>query len=107
MNEKLEQIIAEEGFAERLVACETAEEAQALFAEKGIELTLDDIKAISNGLANNFDESDELDEDSLDGVAGGAMIRQSALAVIGTVTAVFNKKKFFDKRRLHQAFRRW
>ena len=45
MEEKLTQILMEEGFVEKLIQCETPEEVQSLFAGKGLDLTLEEIRA--------------------------------------------------------------
>ena len=47
MEEKIQAILAEEGFVEKLMDCEEPEQVQALFAEKGVELSLDDVMGIS------------------------------------------------------------
>ena len=107
MEEKLEKVLAEEGFLDALVACETAEDVQALFESKGVALTLEDIQAISRDLSSAFDEGEELGEDFLDAVAGGAMIRRAHLMVSDSIKGHFSKKDFIDKRRLHQTFKRW
>ena len=47
MEEKLEQLLSEEGFVEKLMACETAEQAQALFAERDVDVSLSQLKDLS------------------------------------------------------------
>ena len=102
MEEKIQAILAEEGFVEKLMDCEEPEQVQALFAEKGVELGLDDVMGISKGLKAALDDSDELDEDSLDSVAGGSV----TVAVIGAVvTGVSLVVRHW--RSIKNFFRRW
>ena len=105
MKEKIAELMAKEGFAEKLMECEEPEQVQALFAAEGIELSLDDVKAIGQALNAATAEGDELDEDSLDAVAGG-----SALDYIGPIVdaceAVYKAGRR-AWRALRRFFRRW
>ena len=74
MEEKLEQLLSEEGFVEKLMACETAEQAQALFAERDVDVSLSQLKDLSAQLQIATSQDDELDEEMLDIVAGGATV---------------------------------
>ncbi len=106
MEEKLNQILEEEGFVEKLTECESAADVQKLFASKGVDITLDEVKAIGSALAAEFSDSDEMDEDALDSVAGGAALHRVGL-VSAVIHQVGSKRDFFDKRRLHKPFHRW
>ena len=72
----------DQAFVEQLMAAETAEAAQALFASKDIEFTLEEVKQIGAGLCA-VAAGDELSADDLDAVAGG-----SVLATVATVVSI-------------------
>ena len=105
MQEKIAEIMAKEGFAEKILECEEPEQVQALFKAEGVELTLDDVKAIGVALDAATNEGDELDEDALDSVAGG-----SALDYIGPIVdaceAVYKAGRR-AWRAIRRFFRRW
>ena len=72
MNTKLEKVQAameDREFVARIAAMEEAEEVQQAFAEKGVEFTLEEISYIANQVMNG--NTDELDEEQLEAVAGG------------------------------------
>ena len=70
MEEKIKAAFEKEGFADKLAACETPEEAQKLFASEGIKLSLDEVKALGSALEKKL-EGGEISDDELDSVAGG------------------------------------
>ena len=108
MEEKIKQVMAEEGFVDKMLACEEPEQVQALFASKGIDLSYDEIKAISSGLSTALNDSDELDEDDLDFVAGGAItVTTTVTTVVTTTVTTVTTKKTYDYRTLRRWFRRW
>ena len=101
MNEKVMAVLQQEGFVDKLLELEDPADVQALFKENGIDLTIDEVKAIGRGLNQQFaEEGEELSEDDLDDVAGG-----SAAAIVGAivegVTWVVN-----NSRRIKNFFRR-
>lgn len=71
MDEKFDGLLKSEEFQAKLIACEEPEQVQELFAAEGIDVTLSDVKALAAELRTYMSESDELDEDTLDTVAGG------------------------------------
>ncbi len=102
MEEKIKAVMAEEGFVEKLMECQEPEQVQALFAEKGVELSLDDVMAISKGLSAALEDGEELDEDALDSVAGGSATLAIVGAVVSVVTTVVK-----NWRSIKNWFRRW
>lgn len=68
--EKFMEALQDQEFAEKLLALETAEEAQAMLKEKGIEVSLEDLKAAAAYVGKSA--SGELSEDDLEDVAGGS-----------------------------------
>ena len=107
MEEKIQEVLAKEGFTEKLLACEEPEQVQALFAAEGIELTLDEVKQVGAGLNAALAEGDELDEDSLDSVAGGVAISAVAGAIVTGVTLLAKVPWRRVGRALKRFFSRW
>lgn len=68
---KIGEAFADQSFIKRLSVAQTPEEAQALLSEKGIELSLDDVRRLPDELERMRGNGDELDEDELEDVAGG------------------------------------
>lgn len=66
---KVEEAMKDEAFAQKLFETESAEDAQKLFADKGIEFTLEELKAIAACAQN---EDGELQEEALENVSGGS-----------------------------------
>ena len=67
---KLEEAMRDEAFVAMLGEAVTPEEAQKLFASKGIEFSLEEVKAIAKSLQVKAENS-ELSEDDLEAVSGG------------------------------------
>lgn len=65
MEEKLKKLLEDPSFQEALSKTTSAEEASALLAQHGIQITPDEL------LAALTPPEGELDENTLDGVAGG------------------------------------
>lgn len=102
MQEKINEILNKEGFVDKMLACEEPEQVQALFRAEGVELTLDDVKAVGASLASMASEGDELDEDSLDAVAGGSS--DIASMIVSGLTACV---KAVPWRRIGRSIVRW
>ena len=74
--EKLRAAFADEAFVKELFALEEPEDVQKKLAERGIEMSLDEIKAIPQAFAaaQKQEGGGELSEDDLENVAGGGML---------------------------------
>lgn len=72
MNDKLNILLQDKSFLEKLVSLETDAEVQAFLAENGIELSITQIITIKNGIAAKLGENEELSEDDLKSISGGA-----------------------------------
>ena len=107
MEEKIKEIMAKEGFADKLLACEEPEQVQELFAAEGIELTLEEVKQIGAGLNASLAEGDELDEDALDGVAGGVAVSAIVSGIIVGVQLLAKVPWRRVGNALKRFFRRW
>ena len=72
MNAKTEKITAlmeDREFVAKIAAMEEPEEVQKAFAEQGVDFSLEEINFIANQVMNG--NSEELNEDQLEAVAGG------------------------------------
>ena len=69
----LSEAFADEEFVTALFALDTAEEAQAMLKDKGIEMTLDEVKRLPDAMAMARTGEGELSEDDLEDVAGGSI----------------------------------
>lgn len=68
---KLEQLSRDEAFIHEFLSSETPEAAQAKLEEQGIEISLEEVTAMGQALANT--DSEELNEEQLSNVAGGSV----------------------------------
>lgn len=75
MNEKLNELLQDESFIKNLLSLETDEEVQSFLSENGVDFTLSEIAAIKSGVAARLaGDEEELSDDDLENVAGGADI---------------------------------
>ncbi|MBR1579510.1 MAG: hypothetical protein IJ668_03320 [Selenomonadaceae bacterium] len=70
--EKVKALLADKNFMASALELETPEEVQELFASKGVELSIEDVKALRAAILARLGGDDEMDEDQLEQVAGGA-----------------------------------
>lgn len=69
--QQIQELFSDEAFVTSILEMETPEEVQAALADKGLELSLEEISSIQNTLNTN---EGELSEDELENVAGGIAI---------------------------------
>jgi len=85
--EQRNALLRDEAFCQKLITVKTLEEAQTLFAENGVELTTEEIKALLQVIAKAAkmicDNDGELPEEMLDEVSGGGWSWGGFLAAIG------------------------
>lgn len=93
---KVEEAVKDKAFVEQLLAAETVEDAQTLFASKGVEFTLDEVKQIGAGLKAACSD-EELDAEDLDAVAGGVALA-TVVAVVKIVAGTVTIVNFVGKR---------
>lgn len=83
MNEKINALLNNAAFLEVFVQCETSHSAQKLLADNGVELSDQEVDAIRHGLSlSAIDEDEEIRDDVLENIAGGAAIPMLALYTI-------------------------
>ena len=95
--EKIEQLLQNENFLTELDGKNTPEEAQAVFAGRGVEISINQLMAMK--IAAKQGSGEELDDDELGHVAGGV----SPGHVINTVIDF----KIDTTRRVVNILRRW
>ncbi len=93
---QVETAMQDQTFVNELCHAETAEAAQAVFASRDIDFTLDEVKAIGAGL-NAMGATDELSADALDAVVGGVTLATVA-AVIKIIAGGVTIVNFVGKR---------
>ena len=62
-----------EAFADALFSKKSSEEIQKLFTENGLELTAEELAAVTATILQGTSGNEELSEDALDSVAGGGL----------------------------------
>lgn len=72
MEEKIKKLVEDQAFVQKMLSCQEPEQVQALFADNGVEIPLEDVKALGKALAGMAESDGELSEDDLEGVAGGS-----------------------------------
>ena len=85
--ERIKEVFSDEEFVKEFFSKETPEEAQALLAEKDIDVSVSDLCKLMDMLiakVENPDAEGELDDEALEDVAGGV----AALALVGILAAV-------------------
>lgn len=73
--EKIVELIADKNFAETLFSLDSEEEVVDLFARHDVSLTIEDVRSIQAALSQDINSSEELDEEGLENIAGGASIK--------------------------------
>ena len=68
--DKLKEIFSDEEFVAKVFAIETAEEVQNAIKEKGVELTIEQLKEIQNAMLAQ-ENNEEINDKDLEKVAGG------------------------------------
>lgn len=97
MNEKINALMEDEGFVESILQLETAEEVQKAFADKGVDLTVQDIEAIKDAVIAKTEG--ELSEDDLENVAGGADVGGIITVVVDGILKLGDKIHEWTRRR--------
>lgn len=98
----VKEVLANEEVAMEFFSKETPEEAQAFLKDKGVEISLEEIKEIGAALEKMQDG--ELSEDDLENVAGGGVIRDAYDDIISIGKEIFTRRNMDKVKRW---FRRW
>lgn len=86
--ELAQKALEDKAFVEKLLSMEAPEDVQKAFAEKGVELTLEEVKLMGQMLASEKG-NEELDADQLDAVAGGIALA-TITAIIGGIALIID-----------------
>ena len=98
--EKLAELLKDKAVAEELMRQETIEDAQKFLASKGVDVTDEDLQAIRAEIQKQTSESDELNDDQLENVAGGVAVStvigivSTVISAVPTVVELFKKIKW-------------
>ena len=101
-SETFNKLMANEDFVKEMLAKETAEDVQKIFAENGVELTLEEVDEVAKNIFATETEG-ELDEAALEDVAGGVVITAAtgwaiAKATIAVGGAALGIYKWYKSR---------
>ena len=96
--ERIKEIFSDEEFVKELFGKETPEEAQALLAEKDIDLSVEELVKLKDIIAKKLraaedGKSTELTEADLENVAGGSGPAIAAIAFIAVSAIILLKIK--------------
>lgn len=85
MNNKFIDVLKDEDFANEILEMQTTEEVQKAFKEKGIDITIDDIKIIEE-IINKMVEKNStiLSEEDLENIGGGKTLSEGLKDIIST-----------------------
>ena len=105
--ERIKEIFADEEFVKELFSKETPEEAQALLAEKGIDMSIDELVKLKDLVAAKLQaaengESTELTEEDLADVAGGVAVLFAIMGLVVVGVGMMMAIPYIDFER-----RRW
>lgn len=86
--ELAQKALEDKAFVEKLLSLEEPEDVQKAYAEKGVELSLEEVKLMGQMLASDK-TGDELNVEQLDAVAGGIALA-TITAIIGGITLIID-----------------
>jgi len=87
---KLDRIGSDPEFIDRLIRLETPEEVREALQSKGVDCTLDEVKALISESVDAVQNGGELSENALEDVAGGFVISSTVagMAIFLGLTAL-------------------
>jgi hypothetical protein len=105
--ERIKEVFSDEEFVKELFSKETPEEAQALLAEKEIDLSIDELVKIKDLVAAKLQaaengESTEITEEDLADVAGGVAVLFAIMGLVVVGVGMMMAIPYIDFER-----RRW
>lgn len=71
MQEKLTELMKDKEFVKKILEMETPEEVQKALAEKGVDLSIEQIEDIRKGIIARVSSEEEMSDEQLEQVAGG------------------------------------
>ena len=105
--ERIKEVFSDEEFVKELFSKETPEEAQALLAEKEIDMSIDELVKLKDLVAAKLQaaengESTELTEEDLADVAGGVAVLFAIMGLVVVGVGMMMAIPYIDFER-----RRW
>ncbi len=105
--ERIKEVFSDEEFVKELFSKETPEEAQALLAEKEIDMSIDELVKLKDIVAAKLQaaengESTELTEEDLADVAGGVAVLFAIMGLVVVGVGMMMAIPYIDFER-----RRW
>ena len=105
--ERIKEVFSDEEFVKELFSKETPEEAQALLAEKEIDMSIDELVKLKDLVAAKLQaaengESTELTEEDLADVAGGVAVLFAIMGLVVVGVGVMMAIPYIDLEK-----RRW
>ena len=105
--ERIKEVFSDEEFVKELFSKETPEEAQALLAEKEIDMSIDELVKLKDLVAAKLQaaengESTEITEEDLADVAGGVAVLFAIMGLVVVGVGVMMAIPYIDFER-----RRW
>jgi len=105
--ERIKEVFSDEEFVKELFSKETPEEAQALLAEKEIDLSIDELVKLKDLVAAKLQaaengESTEITEEDLADVAGGVAVLFAIMGLVVVGVGMMMAIPYIDFER-----RRW
>ncbi len=98
-SEQFNALMNDQDFVVKMLSQESAEDVQKLYAENGVELTMDEVKALGEALDKVDQPEGELDEDALENVSGGVLTALAvAKCIIGVGGAALAIYKWYKSR---------
>ena len=98
----IKELLANEEVAKEFFSKESPEEAQAFLKEKGVEVSLDEMKEL--GAALEKAQYGELGDEDLENVAGGGVIKEGFEDIIYIADKLVQRETW---DRVGRWFRRW
>ena len=87
IEKRIKDAFSDEMFVRELFSLDTPEDAQSKLLEKGIMLSLDEVRMIPRALRKAQQIGDELSESDLEDVAAGVITPMAVLLIAGCVAA--------------------
>jgi predicted ribosomally synthesized peptide with nif11-like leader len=99
MKEKLNELLQDEAFLQKLLAADSDTDVQTLLSENGVELTVAEIATIKTGVeARISSDNEELSEEDLENVAGGSDVSDIITSVFDGLGSLGDKVHEWTRR---------
>ncbi|MBO6159512.1 MAG: hypothetical protein J6P72_09700 [Firmicutes bacterium] len=83
--ERLNQLLEDKAFIEKMMSLDTKEEVKEIFNANGVDFTMEDVEEMAKELERAAEAGDEINESALEDVAGGFAITAAGLLAAGKI----------------------